>query len=104
MMVLLAGCPRVLHLDYRPSTSFKGSGPVRVDSFMYAGHPTGLMKQKELQTGAKDPAGLLPGTDGQATFAPRDLQAGNKSAAGGRLVFPCTVEHKNLFLEAYIMS
>lgn len=69
MMVLLAGCPRVLHLDYRPSTSFKGSGPVRVDSFMYAGHPTGLMKQKELQTGAKDPEALYLSQDINEFFA-----------------------------------
>lgn len=58
-IILLTGCPRVLHLDYRPSTSLKGSGPVLVESFMYAGHPTGLMKQKELQTGAKDPEALF---------------------------------------------
>ena len=58
-MILLTGCPRVLHLDYRPSTSLKGNGPVLVESFLYAGHPTGLMKQKELQTGAKDPEALF---------------------------------------------
>lgn len=58
-VAVLAGCPRVLHLDYRPSTSLKGNGPVHVDSFIYAGHPTGLMKQKELQTGAKDPEALF---------------------------------------------
>jgi len=68
-MILLTGCPRVLHLDYRPSTSLKGSGPVRVDSFSYAGHPTGLMKQKELQTGAKDPEALYLSEDISDFFA-----------------------------------
>ena len=48
-VVLLAGCPRVLYLDYQPSTVMKGSGPIRIDAFAYAGHPTGLMKENELQ-------------------------------------------------------
>jgi hypothetical protein len=61
--VLFAGCPRVLYLDYQPSVSIKGSGPVRVDSFAYAGHPTGLMKQKELESGKKDPEALYLAQD-----------------------------------------
>ena len=68
-MSLLTGCPRVLHLEYRPSTTFKGSGPVRVDTFSYAGHPTGLMKQKELQRGAKDPEALYLSQDISEFFA-----------------------------------
>lgn len=68
-MVLLTGCPRVLHLDYRPSTSLKGSGPVRVDAFAYTGHPTGLMKQKELQTGATDLEALYLSEDISQFFA-----------------------------------
>jgi uncharacterized lipoprotein YajG len=56
--VLLAGCPRVLYLDYQPSTSIKGSGPIRIDTFAYAGHPTGLMKQNELQSSSRDPEAL----------------------------------------------
>lgn len=56
--VLLSGCPRVLSLDYQPSTSIKGSGPIRVDAFAYAGHPTGLMKEKELQSSSRDPEAL----------------------------------------------
>jgi hypothetical protein len=49
-VTVLTGCPRVLYLDYQPSTSIKGSGPVRVDAFTYAGHPTGLMQQKEVKS------------------------------------------------------
>lgn len=51
---LLVGCPRVLYLDYRPSTSLKGQGPVQVAAFTYAGHPTGLVKRREVETGSKD--------------------------------------------------
>lgn len=56
--VLFVGCPRVLYLDYQPSTALKGRGSVRVDTFAYAGHPTGLMKQKELQSNAREPETL----------------------------------------------
>jgi uncharacterized lipoprotein YajG len=54
-VVLLTGCPRVLYLDYRPSASFKGNGPVHVGAFTYAGHPKGLMRQKEVESGEQDP-------------------------------------------------
>jgi hypothetical protein len=60
---MCAGCPRVLYLDYQPSGQLKGSGPVRVDSFTYAGHPTGLMKQKELETSAGDVEALYLSQD-----------------------------------------
>ncbi len=50
--LVCSGCPRVLYLNYQPSTQLKGGGPVRVEAFTYAGHPTGLMKQKELETSA----------------------------------------------------
>jgi hypothetical protein len=56
--MLLLGCPRVLYLDYHPSGTLKGKGPIRVDTFSYAGHPTGLMKQKELQSSSRDPEAL----------------------------------------------
>jgi len=56
--VLLIGCPRVLYLNYQPSTTLRGNGPTRVDTFSYAGHPTGLMKQKELQSSSRDPEAL----------------------------------------------
>lgn len=60
---LLMGCPRVLYLDYQPSTSARGSGTVQAAPFRYAGHPTGLMKQKELETGSKDPEVLYLSRD-----------------------------------------
>jgi len=56
--LLCFGCPRVLYLDYQPSTSIKGSGPVRVDTFIYDGHPTGLMKQKEVESTRQDAESL----------------------------------------------
>jgi hypothetical protein len=67
--VALAGCPRVLYLDYRPATSVRGSGPVRVDAFTYAGHPRGLMQQKELETGARDVEALYLSQDIGEFFA-----------------------------------
>ena len=67
--VLLGGCPRVLYLDYHPSTLIKGSGPIRVDAFTYAGHPTGLMKKKELQSSSHDPEALYLSQDIGEFFA-----------------------------------
>lgn len=52
--LLAAGCPRVLHLDYQPSNSIKGNGAIEVAPFLYAGHPTGLVKQKELESSARN--------------------------------------------------
>jgi len=62
-VTVLTGCPRVLYLDYHPSGSIKGSGPVRVDAFSYAGHPTGLMEQKEVASGDQDPEVLYLSQD-----------------------------------------
>ncbi|HEY6085643.1 MAG TPA: hypothetical protein VIU63_09625 [Nitrospira sp.] len=61
--VLTTGCPRILSIDYKPSTSIKGSGPVRVDPFLYRGHPTGLMKSKELESGRRDAEALYLSQD-----------------------------------------
>jgi len=69
MTVLLAGCPRILYLNYQPSTSIKGSGPIRIDAFAYVGHPTGLMKEKELQSGSRDPEALYLSQDIGEFFA-----------------------------------
>jgi hypothetical protein len=68
-VTVLTGCPRVLYLDYRPSASIKGSGPVRVDVFTYPGHPTGLMKQKEVESGDRDPEVLYLSQDIGEFFA-----------------------------------
>jgi hypothetical protein len=62
-VMVLTGCPRVLYLDYRPSASIKGSGPVRVDGFSYAGHPKGLMRKKEVDSGQQDPEMLFLSQD-----------------------------------------
>jgi hypothetical protein len=68
-VTVLTGCPRVLYLDYRPSASITGSGPVRIDTFIYAGHPTGLMKQKEVESGEYDPERLFLSQDIGEFFA-----------------------------------
>lgn len=68
-VTVLTGCPRVLYLDYHPSASIKGSGPVRIDTFTYAGHPTGLMRRKEVQSGQQDPEVLFLSQDIGEFFA-----------------------------------
>jgi len=68
-VTVLTGCPRVLYLDYQPSGSIKGSGPVHVDAFSYAGHPTGLMEQKEVASGDQDPEVLYLSQDIGEFFA-----------------------------------
>jgi hypothetical protein len=60
---LSSGCPRVLSLDYQPSNSVKGNGTVQVTPFLYAGHPTGLMKQKELESSSRDVEALYLSQD-----------------------------------------
>ena len=69
VMTVLTGCPRVLYLDYHPSASFTGSGPVRVDAFSYSGQPTGLMQQKEVESGKEDPEVLYLSQDIGEFFA-----------------------------------
>ena len=68
-VTVLTACPRVLCLDYHPSGSIKGSGPVHVDHFSYAGHPTGLMQQKEVKSGDQDPEVLYLSQDIGEFFA-----------------------------------
>ena len=63
MVLLTTGCPRVLHLYYQPSTPIKGSGTIQVDPFHYAGHPTRLAKEKELESIAKNPEALYLSQD-----------------------------------------
>ena len=62
-VTVLAGCPRVLYLDYHPSASIQGNGTVHVGSFTYAGHPTGLMRQKKVESGQQDPERLFLSQD-----------------------------------------
>ena len=60
---LSSGCPRVLYLDYQSSNSLKGNGTVQVSPFLYAGHPTGLMKQTELESSSRDVEALYLSQD-----------------------------------------
>ncbi|MEI8015310.1 MAG: hypothetical protein WCH20_10800 [Nitrospira sp.] len=60
---LSSGCPRVLYLDYQPSNSLKGNGTVQVAPFLYAGHPTGLMKRKELESSSRNVEALYLSQD-----------------------------------------
>jgi hypothetical protein len=68
-VTVLTGCPRVLYLTYHPSMSVKGTGPVHVGVFTYAGHPTGLMRQKEVESGKQDPEVLFLSQDIGEFFA-----------------------------------
>jgi hypothetical protein len=97
MTLLTAGCPRVLYLNYQPSTPIKGSGTVQVDPFIYAGHPTGLMKDKQLESIARNPEVLYLSQDigafftnalkAELTFGGYDVQPSSTQVVSG------TVEH-----------
>jgi len=101
--LLTAGCPRVLHLNYQPSSPIKGSGIIQVNPFLYAGHPTGLMKQKELESIARDPEALYLSQDigtfftnalkAELAFGEYDVQPSSTRIVSG------TIEH---FLIDYV--
>ncbi len=103
MALLTAGCPRVLYLNYQPSTPIKGSGTIQVDPFLYAGHPTELMRQKELGSIARNPEALYLSQDigifftnalkAELTFAGYDVQPSSAHILSG------TIEH---FLIDYV--
>ena len=46
--VLLAGCPRVISLDYLPSNKLKGQGRLQVETFEYRTPDKGIEKPKEM--------------------------------------------------------
>ena len=105
MALLTVGCPRVLYLNYQPSTPIKGSGTIQVDAFLYAGHPTGLMKPKELGSIARDPEALYLSQDISVFFTnalKAELTFGgyNVQPASARIVSG-TIEH---FLIDYVGS
>ncbi|HSL06120.1 MAG TPA: hypothetical protein VK901_21595 [Nitrospiraceae bacterium] len=91
------GCPRVLYLDYQPSNSLKGNGTVQVTPFLYAGHPTGLMKRKELESSSRNVEALYLSQDigefftnavrQELTFSGYHVQPGEARVVSG------TVEH-----------
>lgn len=91
------GCPRVLHLDYQPSNSIKGSGTVEVAPFLYVGHPTGLMKQKQLESSSRDVEALYLSQDIGEFFTSAVRQelafSGYREQPGEGRVVSGTVEH-----------
>ena len=103
MALLTAGCPRVLYLNYQPSTPIKGSGTIQVDAFLYAGHPTELMRQKELGSIARNPEALYLSQDigifftnalkAELAFGGYDVQPSSARIVSG------TIEH---FLIDYV--
>ena len=52
--VLLAGCPRVISLDYVPSNKLKGHGRLQVDTFKYRTPDKGIERQKEMGADAQE--------------------------------------------------
>jgi hypothetical protein len=97
MALLTAGCPRVLYLNYQPSTPIKGSGAIQVDPFLYGGHPTRLMKEKKLESIARNPEALYLSQDigtfftnalkAELTFGGYDVQPVSTRIVSG------TIEH-----------
>jgi len=89
------GCPRVLHLDYQPSNSIKGSGTVEVELFLYAGHPPKLVRQKEPR--ARDVEALYVSQDIGELFTNAVRQelafSGYRVQPGEARVVSGTVEH-----------
>jgi hypothetical protein len=93
--VLAGGCPRVLYLDYQPSISMKGSGTVRVDQFAYSGHPTGLMKKREVESSGKDVEALYISPEigvfftnavrGELTFSGYELKPDAERIVSGKI-------------------
>ncbi|BFU94078.1 MAG: protein of unknown function [Nitrospira sp.] len=93
--LMTAGCPRILYLNYQPSTSLKGHGPVQVDAFVYSGHPTGLVKMKEVESSSKDVEALYLSQDigvfftnalrSELAFAGYELQPASARIASGKI-------------------
>lgn len=93
--LITAGCPRILYLNYEPSTSLKGHGPVQVDAFAYSGHPTGLVKMKEVESSKKDIEALYLSQDiglfftnalrSELAFAGYDLQPTSVRIVSGKI-------------------
>ena len=54
MGLLIAGCPRMLSLDYVPSNPLKGQGRLQVDVFDYQAPERGIERPKEIQGDAQE--------------------------------------------------
>jgi hypothetical protein len=101
MTLLTTGCPRVLYLNYQPSTPVKGSGAVQVDPFIYAGHPTGLMKEKQLESITKNPEVLYLSQD-IGTFFTNALKA--ELAFGGYDLPPSSTHMVSGTIEHFMLE
>ncbi len=51
---LIAGCPRVISLDYVPSNPLKGQGRLQVNTFDYRAPAQGVERPKEMQADAEE--------------------------------------------------
>jgi hypothetical protein len=54
IVCLLAGCPRVISLDYVPSNSLKGQGRLQVEPFKYRAPEKGIERPKEMGGDAQE--------------------------------------------------
>jgi hypothetical protein len=52
--LLIAGCPRVISLDYVPSNPLRGQGRLQVDVFDYRAPEKGIERPKEMQGDAQE--------------------------------------------------
>ena len=48
MALLMAGCPRVISLDYIPSNKLRGQGRLQVETFEYRAPEKGIERPKEM--------------------------------------------------------
>jgi hypothetical protein len=44
----MAGCPRILSIDYQPSTSVQGEGIVKVEGFRYVPSEEGRVNSRQV--------------------------------------------------------
>jgi hypothetical protein len=65
----IAGCPRVLSIDYRPSTSLRGQGLVKVEAFRYIASEEGRVTAKQVQLHPQAPGSLRLTRDIATFFA-----------------------------------
>jgi hypothetical protein len=64
---LMAGCPRIVSIDYQPSTSVQGQGIVKVEGFRYVPSEEGRVNSRQVQLHPGAP-GSLQLTHDIATF------------------------------------
>src|SRR5438067_7191293 len=69
LVPFIAGCPRILSIDYRPSVALQGHGSVKVEGFRYIPAEEGRVKAKQVQLPPKTAISLWLTTDIAAFFA-----------------------------------